>query len=259
VLHKPRAFDPAKKYPLIDSPYPGPSSGGVRGWHFHLDRQCQPLAELGFLVFSIDAMGTPGRSRAFWDVWYDKSGDAAGLGEFGIVDHVAAIRQLAALYPQIDLNRVGIWGHSGGGGAALNAILRFPDLFKVAVATAGNHDIRGYAYDWGEKWQGVLTRNADGADNYELLANQRLAPGLKGKLLLAYGGMDDNVHPNLTWLVIQQLIENNKDFDLIVMPDENHTFNLHPYMIRRTWDYFVKNLLGDNPPKEYLIRGPSNR
>jgi dipeptidyl aminopeptidase/acylaminoacyl peptidase len=157
----------------------------------------------------------------------------------------------------MDLDRVGIWGHSGGGGAAVNAILRFPDIFKVAVASAGNHDIRGYAYDWGERWQGLRTRGPDGSDNYEMLANQRLAAGLKGKLLLAYGGMDDNVHPNLTLLLIQELINHNKDFDLLVMPNENHSFNRHPYVIRRTWDYFVRFLRGEEPPATYAIQPPS--
>ena len=257
VLHRPHDFDQRKKYPVIDLIYPGPSAGAVGGWHFHVDSPRQPMAELGFLVVSIDAMGTPGRSRAFWDAWFSDVGDGSGIGEFGVLDHVAALKQLGERFPEMDLSRVGIWGHSGGGGAALNAMLRFPDLFKVGVASAGNHDSRSYAYDWGEKWQGLRKRDADGRDNYDPQATQRLAAALRGKLLLAYSGMDDNVHPNVSWTVLEQLIAHNKDFDLLVMPNQNHSFNRSPYMIRRTWDYFVRHLRGEEPPAEYAIQPPT--
>jgi len=159
-------------------------------------------------------------------------------------------------YPQMDLDRVGIFGHSGGGFGSTDAILRYPDFFKVAVSSAGNHDNRYYDYTWGEKYQGLREIRKDGTDTFDSQANQKLVANLKGRLLLMYGTLDDNVHPNATLLVIDELIKQNKNFDLVVFPNRNHGYAQEPYTIRRTWDYFVQHLLGETPPWQYEIKGP---
>jgi dipeptidyl aminopeptidase/acylaminoacyl peptidase len=163
------------------------------------------------------------------------------------------MKQLAKRFPYIDIDRAGIWGHSGGGYAAADAMFRFPDFFKVGISEAGNHDNREYEDDWGEKWQGLMTKE-NGGDSYDNQANQNFAKNLKGKLLLAHGTTDSNVPPYNTLLVVNELIKANKDFDLILLPNRNHGFGNEPYMIRRRWDYFVKNLLGAEPPKQYEMR-----
>ncbi|MCK5651369.1 MAG: DPP IV N-terminal domain-containing protein [Gemmatimonadetes bacterium] len=251
-LYFPTDFDPAKKYPVIDYIYPGPQTGpiGFRSANAGPRGNGHAMAELGFIVFTIDALGTPFRSKAFHDFYY------GNMGDNGIPDHIAALRQLSRSYPQLDLDRVGIYGHSGGGFSSTDALLRYPDFFKVAVSSAGNHDNRSYDYTWGEKYQGVLERNDDGTDNFDSQANQKLAKNLEGKLLLMYGTLDDNVHPNATLLLVDELIEHNKDFDMLVMPNRNHGFAGEPYVIRRTWDYFVEHLLGVTPPENYEIRPP---
>ncbi len=252
-LYLPTDFEPSKQYPVVDYVYPGPQVGPVGFRSFSLGGWAgqHSLPELGFIVFTIDAIGTPVRSKAFHDGYY------GNMGDNGIPDHIAALKQLARRYPQIDLDRVGIFGHSGGGFASTDAVLRYPDFFKVAVSGAGNHDNRSYLFAWAERYQGLLVHDsATGGDNYDSQANQNLAGNLKGKLLLSYGTLDDNVHPNNTQLVIQELIKHNKDFDLFIMPNRNHGHAVEPYSIRRTWDYFVRHLLGAEPPHEYKLSGP---
>ena len=253
-LYFPSDLDPGATYPVIDYIYPGPQTGpiGFRQGSANSSGNGRALAELGFIVFTIDALGTPLRAKAFHDAYY------GNMGDNGIADHVSALRQLAARYPQMELDRVGIFGHSGGGFSSTDAILRYPGIFKVAVSSAGNHDNRSYDYTWGEKYQGLLTRKGDGTDTFDSQANQNQANNLEGKLLLMYGTLDDNVHPNATLLVIDELIRQNKDFDLIVVPNRNHGYSSEPYVIRRSWDYFVENLLGMTPPKNYEIRRPGN-
>ena len=248
LLYRPTTLDPAKKYPVVNYIYPGPQSGSVgsRSWSA-ARRDHQALAELGFIVVALDAMGTPMRSHSFQAAYY---GD---MGDNGLPDQVAAIRQLADRYPWIDLDRVGVWGHSGGGFAAAGAILRYPDFYRVAVSQAGNNDNRNYEDDWGEKWHGLLETSPDGGTSYDSQANQALAGNLEGKLLLAHGLVDDNVPPSNTLLLVQALIEADKDFDLIVFPEARHGFAMHPYMIGRRWDYFVRHLLGAEPPEGYSI------
>jgi len=256
LLFRPTNFDPAKKYPIVNSIYPGPQSGSVGGRSFAPARgDTQALAELGFVVVQIDGMGTPNRSKSFHETYYGNMGDNT------LPDQVAAMKQLAERYPWIDIDRAGIYGHSGGGYATCDAMFRYPDFFKVGVSQAGNHDNRGYEDDWGEKWQGLLTKNADGTSNYDDQANQSHAKNLKGKLLLAHGTMDGNVPPYLTLLVVDELIKANKDFDLILFPNRSHGFGGEPYMVRRRWDYFVRHLLGAEPPKEYPMKpaGPRGR
>jgi dipeptidyl aminopeptidase/acylaminoacyl peptidase len=249
LLFRPSNFDPAKKYPIINSIYPGPQTGSVRGRGFSAARgDAQSLAELGFIVVQLDAMGTPLRSKSFHAAYY---GD---MGDNGLPDQIAGMKQLAERYPWIDLGRVGIYGHSGGGFASTDAILRYPDFFHVAVSGAGNHDNRNYSYHWGEKWHGLLVKGADGSDNYDRQANQKLAANLKGKLLIAHGSTDNNVPPDNTLLVVNELIRQNKDFDLLILPNRGHGFGNEEYMLRRRWDYFVRHLLGAEPPKEYQFR-----
>jgi dipeptidyl-peptidase-4 len=254
LLFRPTRFDPARKYPIVNNNYPGPQSGSVGSRSFSPARgDTQALAELGFVVVQIDGMGTPNRSKSFHETYYGNMGDNT------LPDQVAAMKELAGRYPWIDIDRAGIYGHSGGGYSACDAMFRYPDFFKVGVSEAGNHDNRGYEDDWGEKWQGLLTRNADGTSNYDDQANQNHAKNLKGKLLLAHGTTDSNVPPYLTLLVVDELIKANKDFDLILLPNRGHGFGNEPYMVRRRWDYFVRYLLGAEPPKEYPMKPAAPR
>jgi dipeptidyl-peptidase-4 len=248
LMYVPTNLDRTKKYPIVNHIYPGPQTGSVGGRSFSPARgDAQSLAELGFIVVEIDGMGTPWRSKSFHDAYYGHMGDNT------LPDQVAGMKELAGRYPWIDINRAGIYGHSGGGFAAADAMFRYPDFFKVGISEAGNHDQREYEDDWGERYQGLLVRTPDGSDNYAPEANQVLAKNLKGKLLLAHGTMDDNVPPYNTLLVVNELIKANKDFDLILLPNRAHGFGNEPYMVRRRWDYFVKNLLGAEPPKEYQL------
>ena len=252
LLFRPTNFDPSKKYPIINHVYPGPQTGSTGGRAFtpaRSDRQA--LAELGFIVVTIDGMGTPGRSKAFQDAYYGAMGR-----DNTIPDQIAGMKELAQKYPWIDLDRAGIWGHSGGGFATTTAMFRFPDFFKAGIAESGNHDQRENEDDWGERYQGLLVRNPDGTDNYEAEANQNFAKNLKGRLLLAHGTMDTNVPPYQTMLVVDALIKANKDFDLLMIPNANHGYGAASnYMMRRRWDFFVKWLLGVEPPAEYRIGG----
>ena len=178
------------------------------------------------------------------------------MGDNTLPDQIAAMKQIAKRYPFIDIERAGIYGHSGGGYATADAMFRYPDFFKVGISEAGNHDNRSYEDDWGERYQGLLKRNADGSTNYDDQANQSLAKNLKGHLLLAHGTMDGNVPPYNTLLVVNELIKANKDFDLLMLPNRGHGFGNEPYMIRRRWDYFVRYLLGAEPPEGYELKPP---
>ena len=253
LMFKPTTFDPAKKYPIVNHIYPGPQTGSVGGRTFSPARgDAQALAELGFIVVEIDGMGTPWRSKKFHEAYY------ANMGDNTIPDQVTGMQQLAQRFPWIDIDRAGIYGHSGGGYATATAMFRYPDFFKVGISEAGNHDNRVYEDDWAEKWQGLLKTNADGTTNYDNQANQLVAKNLKGKLLLAHGTMDVNVPPYNTLLVVDELIKANKDFDLLMLPNRGHGFGSEPYMVRRRWDYFVRHLLGAAPPKDYQLRPPAD-
>ncbi|MGH7560228.1 MAG: DPP IV N-terminal domain-containing protein [Gemmatimonadales bacterium] len=248
LMWTPSRLDSTKKHPIIDYIYPGPQSGSVGQRSFSPAwRDNQALAELGFVVVAIDGMGTPDRSKDFADAYYGRMGDNT------LPDQVAAIKQLAERYRWIDVDKVGIWGHSGGGFATAAAMFRYPDFFKVGIAESGNHDNRSYEDDWGERYQGLLSKNGP-SDNYAEEANQTHAAKLKGKLLLAHGGLDGNVPPYNTYLVMDALHRANKDYDLIVFPNAGHGFGVFSrYMMRRRWDYFVRHLLGAEPPREYEI------
>jgi dipeptidyl aminopeptidase/acylaminoacyl peptidase len=250
LMFKPSTFDASKKYPIINSVYPGPQTGSCGSREFSpAHRDMQSLAELGFIVVCIDGMGTPFRSKTFHEAYY------ANLGDNTIPDQVSGMKDLAAQYPFIDLDRVGMYGHSGGGNATAAAMLHYPDFFKVGIAESGNHDNRDYEDDWAEKWAGLEVTNADGSSNYDSQANQNFAKDLKGHLLLAHGTMDDNVPPNNTLLLVDALIKANKDFDLLLIPNAAHGYGPGAqYMTRRRWDYFVRYLAGGTPPPEYQMK-----
>jgi dipeptidyl aminopeptidase/acylaminoacyl peptidase len=250
LLFKPTDFDPGKRYPVIDYVYPGPQIGSVSKFDFEPSRRDnQSLAELGFIVIAINGMGTPYRSARFQRLWYGDMGDNT------LPDQVAALKELGATHHWMDLTRVGIWGHSGGGNATADAMFRYPAFFKVGWAESGNHDNRNYENPWGEMYQGLLERGANGTSNYENQANELLASHLQGHLMLTYGTMDDNVPPESTLLVVRALIKANKDFDMIAIPNARHAYGYAtPYITRRRWDYFVRYLAGDTPPQAYALK-----
>ncbi|RYE02975.1 MAG: S9 family peptidase, partial [Sphingobacteriaceae bacterium] len=246
LLFTPTNLDVQKKYPVIDYIYPGPQGGGVGSWSFAASRSDhQALAELGFVVVVIEGTSNPLRSKSFHDMSYGNMSDNT------LPDQITGIRQLAQKYSYIDTSRVGIWGHSGGGFATATAMFKYPDFFKVGISESGNHDNRNYEDDWGERYDG-LAENSD----YAAHANQLYAKNLKGKLMLAHGLMDNNVPPQNTLLVVEALEKANKDYDLVVFPNSAHGYGSYSYyMMRRRWDYFVRNLLGVVPPKEYELKG----
>lgn len=252
LMYQPSTLDRTKKYPLVNYIYPGPQGGSVGFWGFSPARQdAQSLAELGFVVVQIEGMGNPLRSKKFHDFYYGNMGDNT------LPDQIAGMKELAQKYSWTDIDRVGIFGHSGGGYATADAMFRYPDFFKVGISESGNHDNREYEDDWGERYQGLLVKNADGTSNYDDQANQHLAKNLKGHLLLAHGTLDDNVPPYNTLLVVDELIKANKDFDLLLLPNQHHGYGRDTlYMTRRRWDYFVRYLLGAEPPHEYELQPP---
>jgi dipeptidyl aminopeptidase/acylaminoacyl peptidase len=234
----------------VNSVYPGPQTGSCGPRTFSAShRDMQSLAELGFVVVCIDGLGTPWRSKAFHEFYF------GNLGDNTIPDQVAGMKELAARYSWIDIDRAGMYGHSGGGNATAAAMFNYPDFFKVGISESGNHDQRDYEDDWAEKWAGLEVKSHDGTSNYDSQANQNIAKNLKGKLLLAHGTMDNNVPPNNTLLVVDALIKANKDFDLLMIPNVAHGYaEASLYMARRRWDYFVKNLAGNTPPREYQMK-----
>ena len=253
LMYRPTHLDPAKKYPIVNNIYPGPQGGSVGSPSFSPSRgDTQALAELGFVVVQIEGQGNPLRSKKFHDFYYGNMGDNT------LPDQIAGMKELAQKYSWIDIDRAGVYGHSGGGYATADAMFRYPDFFKVGISESGNHDNREYEDDWGERYQGLLVRNADGTTNYDDQANQHLAKNLKGHLLLAHGTLDDNVPPYNTLLVVDELIKANKDFDLLLLPNQRHGYGSATlYMTRRRWDYFVRYLLGAEPPHEYELHSSS--
>lgn len=245
TMFLPSTFDPTKRYPVLDDIYGGPQA-------IHAQRTFSSgaaIAELGFVNVQIDGMGTPGRSRAFQEVSYGKGFAEAG----GLPDHIAVLKQLAARYPFMDLTRVGIYGYSGGGYSSARALLDFPEFYKVAVASAGSHDQYLYQLEWGERFIGRPSWNPQA---YALQANSTDVSRFRGKLLLAHGDLDDDVPIVNTMQLLDALIKANKDVDLLIVPGTNHySMGRHPYFIRRQWDYFVRHLLGVEPPTGYRIGG----
>jgi dipeptidyl-peptidase-4 len=254
-MERPTDFDATKMYPVVDYVYPGPqdgSCGGPEARAFssaHGDNQA--VAELGFVVVCIDGQGNPHRSKAFHDAHASKPEE---MGDDTIPDQVSGIKDLAKQYAWVDAGNVGIWGHSGGGNATVSAMFHFADFFKVGWAESGNHDNRDYEDDWDERWAGLEVIGKDGKSNYDAHANQNYAKNLKGKLMMVHGTMDDNVPPSNTLLVADALIKANKDFDMLMIPNAHHGYGeASMYVMRRRWDYFVKNLAGGTPPFEFQM------
>jgi dipeptidyl aminopeptidase/acylaminoacyl peptidase len=241
VLYRPRGFDPARRHPVVDTVYPGPQVERVAPCFDPggMGLDAEPLAALGFVVVALDGRGTPGRSKAYHDASYGRLADAGGLD-----DHVAALRELARTRPWMDLDRVGVFGHSGGGFAAARAMLDFPDVYRVGVALSGSHDARYFNPGFVETY--------DGADNPEAWArasNVDLADRLAGKLLLVHGELDDQVHPDHTLRLADRLIAADKDFELLIVPGAEHTFiDCLAYVRTRCWDFLVRELMGTRPP-----------
>lgn len=252
ALHFPTHFDPTRRYPIIDAIYGGPQTIQTIKSYTQVPEGIQnfwgrqALAELGFIVFTLDARGTAFRSKAFHNFSAGGRGDAKGL-----VDHAHAIRQLAQTRPYLDPERVGVYGFSAGGFAAARCVFEYPDTFHVAVSGCGAHDMACYLTAIGDRQYEIL----DGPD-YVGHANATHAANLKGKLLLIHGELDDNVHPAVTMKVVNALIDANKDFDFLVLPNRSHSISLDRYCIRKTWDYFVQHLLGQTPPRGYRLQDP---
>jgi len=249
LIFTPSNINSSVKYPVIVNIYPGPQGGSVGSWSFLSARgDCQALAELGFVVVQLEGSCNPNRSKSFHDACY------GNMAENTLSDQISGLKQLQEKYNFLDLSRVGIWGHSGGGFATAAAMFRYPDFFRVGVSESGNHDNRNYEDDWGERYIGLETMNRNGITNYTNQANQLFAKNLKGKLLLVHGGMDDNVPPYNSYLVADSLIKANKDFDFLLLPDARHGYGADSfYMMRRRWDYFVQYLQMATPPREFRI------
>jgi dipeptidyl-peptidase 4 len=244
VYFLPTTFSPKKKYPIIDYTYTGPhTSTTPKTFKAGLLGHQQPMAELGFVVVTVDGMGGFGRSKAFSDASYRNLGD-------GTTDHVLAITQLASKERFIDISKVGIFGHSAGGYDAGRAMLLHPDFYKVGVASAGDHDFRMEKAWWPEMYMGYPV-----GDYYHEQSNITNAANLKGHLLLAHGGIDENVNPSATFKLAENLIKAGKDFDLFIWPSRNHSFGRPPgdYFTKKRWDYFIEHLMGEKPIRHLQI------
>ena len=255
LLIKPRGFDASRRYPIVECIYNGPQvvttphdyEGAMSNW---MANCAQSFAQLGFVTFVMDGRGTPMRSKAFQDYIYNN------MQEFALEDHVAFLKHLAGERTYLDLSRLGVIGHSFGGFAAMKAILGYPDFYKAAVASAGPYNMYGmYPLDAFFALPKFAETGAGHDPNFPInwgnVDLTRQADRLKGKLLLAYGDLDENAFPAISAQMVNALIAANKEFDLIYMPNRSHAFSAEPYFIRRTWDYFVRNLLGAEPPKDY--------
>jgi dipeptidyl aminopeptidase/acylaminoacyl peptidase len=240
VIFRPSGFDTKRKYPVIENIYAGPHGSFVpKGFSGFSASQAQ--AEMGFVVVQIDGMGTSNRSKAFQDVSWQNIADA------GFPDRILWLKAAAKKYPSLDLSRVGIYGGSAGGQNAMAALLFHPEFYKVAVSYAGCHDNRMDKIWWNEQWMGWPI-----GPQYSASSNVDNAQRLQGKLLLVVGELDTNVDPASTMQVVNALLDAKKDFELLVIPGENHNAGrggVHgPYGERKRYDFFVKNLLGAQPP-----------
>ena len=228
-------------WPLIDYIYGGAQLYNVPRefiWDNGMDREIfgglQSFAKLGFAGLILDGRGVPGRGMDFHSFSYHKIHACAGLE-----DHVFALTELKSQYPQIDLERVGMWGNSAGGYATVSAMLQYPGVYRAGVASSGNYDQRMYEHSWTERYNGLYTDEV-----YQYGDITRLAGNLKGHLMLAYGAMDDNVTMAQTLRLCDELNAHNKRYDLVVLPRCNHNVPSDAYFVRRKMDYFVRNLLG---------------
>jgi dipeptidyl aminopeptidase/acylaminoacyl peptidase len=244
VMYKPFNLDSTKKYPIIEYVYPGPQTEAVNTSFSRSMDRTDRLAQLGFIVITVgNRGGNPARSK-----WYHNYG-YGNLRDFGLADKKAAVEQLADRYSWIDIDRVGIYGHSGGGFMSTAAMLVYPDFFKVAVSSSGNHDNSIYNRWWSEKHHGVKETIGDKGDTtfaYSIDKNPDLAKNLKGHLLLTTGDIDNNVHPANTIRMVNALIKANKRFDLLLLPGQRHGYaDMQEYFFWKMADYFSEYFLGD--------------
>ena len=244
VMYKPFNFDSTKVYPIIDYVYPGPQVEATVYPFTRMTVRTDRLAQAGFIVITVgNRGGHPSRSK-----WYHNYG-YGNLRDYGLADQKAAIEQLANRYGFIDINRVGIHGHSGGGFMSTAAIFQYPDFFKAAVSCAGNHDNRIYNRWWSETHHGVKETVSEKGDTtfvYNIKTNEEIAHRLKGHLLLVHGDIDNNVHPGNTLRVVDALIRAGKRFDMLILPQQRHGFgDMNEYFYWRLVDYFSKSLLGE--------------
>jgi dipeptidyl aminopeptidase/acylaminoacyl peptidase len=241
VMFKPFDFDPNRKYPIIAFVYPGPQTESVTKT-FNPRGTSMSLAQYGFIVVEVgNRGGNPQRSK-----WYHNYG-YGNLRDYGLADKKAAIEQLAARCPYIDVNRVGIWGHSGGGFMSAAAMLVYPDFFKVAWSESGNHENNIYNNTWSEKNHGIKEVEKDGKVTFEfsIEKNSELAKNLKGHLMLVTGDIDNNVHPANTYRLADALIKANKRFDFLILPGIRHPYTSEAaYVNQRRAEYFCRYLLG---------------
>ena len=243
LIWRPSNFNPAMKYPVIEQVYTGPQGFFVPKT-FSGTLRPQSMAELGFVVVMVDGRGTSGRSHIFHLFSYRNLG-----GSFE--DHVGMIKQMAARYPYMDVNRVGIYGTSAGGYGAAHAMLAFPDFYKVGVSISGDHDARLDKAWWNELYQGYPVQG-----DYAAQSNVTMADRLKGHLLIEHGDIDDNVHPVESMRFVDALMKANKNFDMLLVPNMSHgeSGEHASYLVRRRWDYFVQYLLGLTPPSNFEIQ-----
>ncbi len=244
AIWKPTYFDPTKKYPVIDQSYTGPHTNMYpRNFSASIGRSNQALAELGFVVITVDGMGTAGRSKAFHNVSYKNMGK-------NLLDHVLAIRQLGKKYSWIDTSRVGIFGHSAGGYDAGHGILEFPDFYKVAVASSADHDFRMEKDWWPEMYMGWPVDSS-----YHQVSNITMAGNLKGKLLIVHGGIDENVNPSATFKLAEALVKADKEFDMLIFPGQRHGYQgkTAEYFNKKLWNYFVEHLLHQQPIWDFKL------
>ncbi|RAI91619.1 S9 family peptidase [Algoriphagus yeomjeoni] len=245
IYYVPTDFNAKKSYPIIDYTYSGPHTDITpKTFRAGLIGLQQPMAELGFVVVTVDGLGTSGRGKAFNDISYNNLGD-------GTTDHVFAIKELGSKNKFMDVEKVGIFGHSAGGYDAGRAMLLHPDFYKVGVASAGDHDHRMEKAWWPEMYMGYPV-----GDFYHEQSNITNAANLKGHLLLAHGGIDENVNPSATFKFAEALIKAGKDFDLFIWPSRNHSFGRTDgdYFTKKRWDYFIEHLLGEEPIRHYQIQ-----
>jgi len=245
AIWKPTNFDSTKKYPVIDQTYTGPHTFMFpRNFFSSIARSNQALAELGFVVITVDGMGTANRSKAFHNVSYKNMGK-------NLLDHVIAIRELGKRYTWIDTSRVGIFGHSAGGYDAGHAVLEFPDFYKVAVASSADHDFRMEKDWWPEMYMGWPVDST-----YNQVSNITMAPNLKGKLLIVHGGIDENVNPSATFKLAEALVKADKEFDMLILPSQHHGYSgkYNDYFTKKKWNYFVENLLGVKPIWDFTLK-----
>jgi dipeptidyl-peptidase 4 len=245
AIWKPSNFDLQKKYPVIDQSYTGPHTNMFpRNFSTALARSNQALSELGFIVVTVDGLGSAGRSKAFHDVSYKNMGK-------NLEDHRLAILQLGRKYNYIDTTKVGIFGHSAGGFDAGHAMLEYPDFYKVAVASSADHDFRMEKDWWPEMYMGWPVDSS-----YHKVSNITMAGNLKGKLLLVHGGIDENVNPSATFKFAEALIKNNKEFDMLIIPSQRHGYQgIHnDYFNKKRWNYFVEHLLGKKPIWDFELK-----